>query len=93
MITAKFEQLHMGEHEAVVDFTARLMDVTNESATLGQVMSDETLVRKTLRSLPKSYNMKVCSIIDSTDLSKPSRNDLMESLCMFEIMLNDGELE
>lgn len=49
----------MGDQETVAEFTARLMDVANKAVALGQIMSEEDLVRKTLRSLPKGYSMKV----------------------------------
>lgn len=67
MITAKFEQLYMNEHETITDFSAGLMNVVNEVAALGQILSDDVLVRKTLRSLPQDYNMKVFSVTDSSN--------------------------
>lgn len=43
----------MQEDETIVEFNVRLRDVFNKSLTLGEKISEEKLVRKILRSLPK----------------------------------------
>lgn len=64
------------------------MDVANESATLGKIMSDESIVKNTQRSIFKNHNMKVSYISDFKYLSKLSPDDLMGSLFTFEMILN-----
>ena len=48
----------MHEVETVGEFNARLSDITNEMFMLSDKLSEEKLVRKTLRSLPKRFAYK-----------------------------------
>jgi hypothetical protein len=53
----------MDEYETILDFNTKLRDIANLAFSLGEKMSEETLAKKILRSLPKRFNMKD-SIID-----------------------------
>ena len=53
-------------------------------------MSDEKLVRKILRSLPKSFAMKVTAIEESQDICNMRVNELIGSLQTFELGMSDG---
>ena len=44
-----------------------ILEIANASGALGEKMSDEKLVRKILRSLPKRFAMKVTAIEESQD--------------------------
>ncbi|MCI38998.1 gag-pol polyprotein, partial [Trifolium medium] len=69
LLTTKFENLKMEEEENILEFNARLRDIANTSFALGEKMSEEKLVRKILRSLPKRFDMKVTAIEEAQDLS------------------------
>jgi len=45
----------MKEDENIHDFHMNIIDIANSFDSLGEKMSDEKLVRKILRSLPKRY--------------------------------------
>ncbi|CAM8891708.1 unnamed protein product [Rhodiola kirilowii] len=62
MVTSKFESLRMKEDETIADFNTRVLDISNESFALREPMSEEKLVRKVLRSLPKRYAMKALTV-------------------------------
>ncbi|CAM8941194.1 unnamed protein product [Rhodiola kirilowii] len=49
-VTSKFENLRMQEDETIADFNTRVLDISNEAFALGEPMTEETLVRKVLRS-------------------------------------------
>ena len=58
ILTTRFENLKMHEEETIGEFNARLCDIAKEMFMLGEKMSEEKLVRKTLRSLPRDSHTK-----------------------------------
>jgi plasmid maintenance system killer protein len=52
----------------------------NSFESLGEKISDEKLVRKILRSLPKRFDMKVTAIEDAQDISSLKVDELIGSL-------------
>lgn len=48
MIKSQFEQVMMKEGETIADFNTRVMDITNESASIGNTLSEEEPVEKVL---------------------------------------------
>ncbi|CAM8978738.1 unnamed protein product [Rhodiola kirilowii] len=80
MVTSKFENLRIQEDETITDFNTRVLDISNESFALGEPMSEETLVRKVLRSLPKRYAMKVLAVKEAHDVRTMRLDELMGSL-------------
>jgi hypothetical protein len=67
LLTTMFENLRIYEDKSISDFNIRLRDTANTSFTLGEKMSEEKLVRKILRSLPKKFDMKVTTIEEAQD--------------------------
>ena len=59
ILTTRFENLRMQESETISEFNSRLCDITNEAFALGEKISEETLVRKALRSLLQRFAYKV----------------------------------
>jgi len=68
LLTTKFENLRMKEDESIHDFHMNILEIANASGALGKKMSDEKIVRKILRSLPKRFAMKVTAIEESQDI-------------------------
>ncbi|KAK2368398.1 gag-protease polyprotein [Trifolium repens] len=62
LLNTKFENLRMKEEESIHDFHMNLLEVDNSFEALGEKLSEEKLVRKMLRSLPKRFNMKITAI-------------------------------
>ena len=54
-LTTNFEALTMLEDESVAKFNVRIRDLANESYSLGKPMTDEDLVRKTLKALSPRF--------------------------------------
>src|SRR4051812_48669565 len=89
LLTTKFENLMMKDDESIKDFYMNLLDIANTSGALGEKMSDEKLVRKILRSLPKRFDMKVTAIEEAQDISQMKVEELIGSLQTFEMGINE----
>src|ERR1044072_9170083 len=89
LLTTKFEKLRMAEYESISDFYMRVCDLANTSFALGEQISEEKLIRKILRSLPKKFAMKVTAIEEAQDISNMKVDELIGSLQTFEMATND----
>jgi hypothetical protein len=69
LLTTKFESLKMNEDETIQAYYMNVIDIANTFDSLGEKLSDEKLVRKILRSLPKRFDMKVTTIEEAQDIS------------------------
>ncbi|XP_073139062.1 uncharacterized protein [Henckelia pumila] len=69
LITSKFEKMRMEESETIMEYNGRLKSLANEASVLGDPISNERLVSKVLRSIPKRFQTKVCAIDESKDTS------------------------
>ncbi|XP_073152192.1 uncharacterized protein [Henckelia pumila] len=87
LITSKFEKLRMEESETIMKYNGRLKSLENEASVLGDPISNERLVSKVLRSVPKRFHTKVCAIDESKDTSIMSLDELISSLRTYEIEL------
>ena len=68
MLTTQFEELKMSEDESFDSFYSKLNEVVVSKINLGEKTEDSKIVRKILRSLPKSFHAKVTAIKESKDL-------------------------
>ncbi|XP_073120618.1 uncharacterized protein [Henckelia pumila] len=105
LITSKFEIMRMEESETIMEYNGRLKSLANEASILGDPISNERLVSKVLRSVPKRFHTKVCAIDESKDTSIMGLDELISSLCTYEMELeaeddskvqqevNDSDLE
>jgi len=89
LLTTKFENLKMMEDENIHDYHLNILDIANSFDSPGEKISDEKLVRKILRSLPKRFKMKVTAIEEAQDISSWKVDELIESLQKFEININN----
>jgi len=89
LLTTKLENFRMEDYESIHDFNMNILEIANTSSALGEKMSDEKLVRKILRSLPKIFDMKVTAIEEAQDISNMKVDELIGSLQTFELAIND----
>ena len=80
LLTTKFENLKMMEDENIQDYHLNILDIANFFDSLGEKISDEKLVRKILRSLPKRFDMKVTTIEEALDICSMKVDELIGSL-------------
>ncbi|KAK2396121.1 gag-protease polyprotein [Trifolium repens] len=86
---SKFENLRMKEKETIYDFHMSVLDLTNSFDSLGERLSDEKLVRKILRSLPKRFDMNVTTIEEAQDIASMKVEEIVGSLQTFEMNFSD----
>ncbi|KAK2358620.1 gag-protease polyprotein [Trifolium repens] len=86
---SKFENLRMKEEETIYDFHMNVLDLANSFDSLGERLSDEKLVRKILRSLPKRFDMKFTAIEEAQDIASMKVEELVGSLQTFEMNFSD----
>jgi len=79
----------MMEDEGIHDNHLNILDIANAFEFLGEKISDEKLVRKILRSLPKRFYMKVTTIEEAQNISSLKVDELIGSLQNFEITVNN----
>ena len=85
LLTTKFENLKMMEDENIQDYYMNILDIANSFDSLGEKYSDENLIRKIFRSLPKRFDMKVTAIEEAQDISNMKVDELIGSLQAFEL--------
>jgi predicted ArsR family transcriptional regulator len=66
-----------------------VLDIANSFDSLGEKLSDEKLVRKILRSLPRRFDMKVTAIEEAQDVSNMQVEELIGSLQNFELVVDN----
>jgi hypothetical protein len=84
----QFETLRMTESESVDQFMTRVMGIVNQIRLTGEAITDQRIVEKVLRSLPKKFEMVVTAILESKDLSRFSTDELTGSLVTDETKLH-----
>ncbi|XP_057452263.1 uncharacterized protein LOC130744085 [Lotus japonicus] len=89
LLTTQLENLKMKEDETISEFHMRVRDMVNASFAMGEQMSEEKLVRKILRSLPKRFDMKVTTTEEAQDIGTIKVDELIGSLQTFEMSLNE----
>ena len=87
MLTTRFEELKMSKDESFDSFYSKLNEVVVEKFNLGEKTEDSKIVRKILRSLPKSFRAKVIAIEESKDLDDIKVQELIGFLQTYELSL------
>ena len=77
----------MGKDESFDSFYSKLNEVTNSKFNLGEKMEDSKVIKKILRSSPKSFRAKVTTIKESKDLDEIKIQELIGSLQTYELSL------
>ena len=80
MLTTRFEELKMGDDKAFDSFYGKLDDIVIAKLNLEEKIEDPKVVRKIMRSLPKSFKAKVTTIEESKDLDEIKIQELIGSL-------------
>ena len=79
-----FELLEMNETESVEEYFTRVLSVTNQMRSNGEVMMDSKVVEKILRTLSEKFMYVVVSIEESKDTETISLEELQSSLMVHE---------
>ena len=87
MLTTWFEELRMSEDESFDSFYSKLNKVVIDKFNLGEKTKESKVVRKILRSLPKSFREKVTAIEEGKDLDEIKVQELIGSFQTCELSL------
>ncbi|XXG89760.1 hypothetical protein AAC387_Pa12g1686 [Persea americana] len=74
----------MEDDETFDEFNSKLNAIVNDTFTLGEPVPENIIVKKILRSLPKSFNAKVVAIEENKILITLKVNELIGNLQTFE---------
>ena len=80
MLTTRFKELKIGDDESFDSFYGKLNEVVIAKLNLREKIEDAKVVRKILRSLPKSFRVKVTAIEESKNLDEIKIQELIRSL-------------
>ncbi|GAV86613.1 UBN2 domain-containing protein, partial [Cephalotus follicularis] len=81
----------MHDNESISDMFTRFTTIINSLKNLGKSYSNQELVRKILRCLPKSWTPKVTAIEEAKDLSTLPLEQLLGSLMTHETTMKNHE--
>lgn len=79
-----FEVLEMKESENVEEYFTRVLAITNQMRSNGEVMADSKVVEKILRTLSEKFMYVVVSIEESKDIESITLDELQSSLVVHE---------
>lgn len=80
----EFEVLEMKESESIDEYFARVMSISNQMRSNGEVMSDTKVVEKILKTLTERFMYVVVSIEESKDVETISIDELQSTLAVHE---------
>ncbi|PKA66215.1 hypothetical protein AXF42_Ash006912 [Apostasia shenzhenica] len=87
MLIYDYELFEMNPEESIKDMFTRFTNITNELISLGKIFTNEELVRKILRCLPREYDAKAMAIVEARDLSTFELDMLLGSLTTYELKM------
>ncbi|GMI86767.1 hypothetical protein HRI_002346000 [Hibiscus trionum] len=78
----------MSNKESVQEFLSRVSGIVNPMRSYGEILSNEIVVSKVLRSLTLKFDHVVAAIEETKDLSTYTFDELMSSLISHEARIN-----
>ncbi|GAV58757.1 zf-CCHC domain-containing protein/UBN2 domain-containing protein [Cephalotus follicularis] len=91
MFVHEYELFMMHNDECISDMFTRFTTIVNSLKNLGKSYSNQELIRKILRCLPKSWTPKVTAIEEAKDLSTLPLEHLLGSLMTDETTMKNHE--
>ncbi|PKA52920.1 hypothetical protein AXF42_Ash001901 [Apostasia shenzhenica] len=85
MLIHDYELFEMNPKESIKDIFTRFTNITNGLISLEKIFTNEELVRKILRCLPREYDAKATVIVEARDLSTFELDMLLGSLTTYEL--------
>ena len=81
------------QNETITSMFTRFTDIINCLKSLGRTYTNSDVVRKILRSLPRTWEAKVTAIQEAKDLNTLSLEELLGSLMTHELMIQQKSEE
>ena len=83
----------MQENESITSWFDRHTTIVNQLNQLERVISEDEMVKRLLRSLPKSWRSTVVAIREAKDMNKISLDEICGSLLTYEQEVNQIDEE
>ncbi|EOY08395.1 Uncharacterized protein TCM_022785 [Theobroma cacao] len=93
LLTHSYEMFKMEHGEDITNMFDRFTNITNKLSQLGKPIPEHELVKRLLRSLPKSWKPKVIAIREAKDLNIITLDEICGSLLTHELELKEEEEE
>lgn len=90
-LASKFENLKMGEHESIEEFSLQLSVIAQESLTLGKKFKDKKLVKKFMSCLPSKYMAYKAAMSVSLNTDEISFDEVVGMLRAHEMEIDGGK--
>ena len=87
MLVHQYELFKIDPIESITSMFTRFTDIINGLKSLDKVYDNSELVRKILRSLPRTWEVKVKAIQEAKDLNKLLLEELIGSLMTHELAM------
>ncbi|KHN42350.1 Retrovirus-related Pol polyprotein from transposon TNT 1-94, partial [Glycine soja] len=85
----KYEMMQMEEGQKIGDYFSKLTSLVNQMQTCGEVITDQMVVEKVLRSLTSKFDFIVVAIQEAKDVKAMKIEELQSSLEAHELMVID----
>src|SRR5688572_25513592 len=86
MLTSQYENFTMKDSESIHEMHTRFSLITNELKCLGEPIHPSKQLRKLLRVLPKSWEIKVDAITEAKDLKTLTMDEIIGNLHTHELI-------
>ena len=93
LLSNQYEMFKMQANESVTSWFDRYTTIVNQLNQLGRVIPEDEMVKRLLRSLPKSWRSTVVAIREAKDLNKISLDEICGSLLTYEQEVNQIDEE
>lgn len=85
----QYELIGMEENEKIADVFTRIQTMTNQMGSCGETLTDESIVKKILRSVNSKFNHVTVAIEQSKDLSEIKLEELQGTLEAHEQQMDE----
>ena len=85
LLRSQYKNFTMHENESIDDMVTKFTKITNDLASLGDGIDNDQNVRKIIRALPTSWEVKVTTLKELNDKEKMELIDLIGNLKTHEI--------
>ena len=93
LLSNQYEMFKMQANESITSWFDRYTTIVNQLNQLGRVIPEDEMVKRLLRSLPKSWRSTVVAIREAKDLNKISLDEIYGSLLTYKQEVNQIDKE
>ena len=93
LLSNQYEMFKMQSNESVTSWFDLYTTIVNQLNQLGRVILKDEIVKRLLRSLPKSWRLTVVAIREAKDLNKISLDEICGSFLTYEQEVNQIDEE